>query len=202
MQQDEDRAVVRDLVEEWAIWRDAMDWDRFRQVWHQPGRMNATWFQGSADDFIAVSREAAARGVSILHFLGGSAVDVAGAHALAQTKMTISQRASVDGVECDVVCTGRFYDFFAVREGRWGLVERQPIYEKDRIDPVDSSARLELDRKLLDAYPQGYRHLAYLQTRIGYAVKPDMRGLIGPAVESLYERGARWLAGDESAADG
>lgn len=202
MQQDEDRAVVRDLVEEWAIWRDAMDWDRFRQVWHQPGRMNATWFQGSADDFIAVSREAAARGVSILHFLGGSAVDVAGAHALAQTKMTISQRASVDGVECDVVCTGRFYDFFAVREGRWGLVERQPIYEKDRIDPVDSSARLELDRDLLDAFPQGYRHLAYLQTRIGYAVKPDMRGLIGPAVESLYERGARWLAGDESAADG
>jgi hypothetical protein len=202
VQENEDRAVVRDLVEEWAIWRDAMDWDRFRQVWHQPGRMNATWFQGSADDFIAVSREAAARGVSILHFLGGSAVDVAGAHALAQTKMTISQRASVDGVECDVVCTGRFYDFFAVREGRWGLVERQPIYEKDRIDPVDSSARLELDRELLDAFPQGYRHLAYLQTRIGYAVKPDMPGLIGPAVESLYERGARWLAGDESAADG
>jgi hypothetical protein len=198
----DDRAVIRGLVEEWAVWRDAMDWDRFRQVWHRPGRMNATWFQGSADDFISVSRKGAARGVSILHFLGGTAVDVAGAHALAQTKMTISQRASVEGVECDVVCTGRFYDFFALRDGRWGLVERQPIYEKDRIDPVDPSARLELDRGLLDAFPPGYRHLAYLQTRIGYTVKPDMPGLTGPAVESLYERGARWLAGDESAVSG
>ncbi len=202
MQHREDRAVIRDLVEEWAVWRDSMDWDRFSQVWHRPGRMNATWFQGSADDFISASREAAARGANILHFLGGTAVDVAGAHALAQTKMTISQRASVEGVECDVVCTGRFYDFFAVRDGRWGLVERQPIYEKDRIDPVDPSARLELESELLDAFPPGYRHLAYLQTRIGYSVKPDMPGLTGPAVESLYERGARWLAGDESVVGG
>ena len=197
-----ERAVIRDLVEEWAIWRDAMNWDRFRKVWHQPGRMNATWFQGSVDDFIATSREGAARGVRILHFLGGTTVDVAGEHAVAQTKMTISQRALVEDVWCDVVCTGRFYDFFAVREDRWGLVERQPIYEKDRIDPVDPSARLELDRGLLESFPAGYRHLAYLQTRIGYTVKPDMPGLTGPAVEELYARGARWLAGDETAAGG
>ena len=202
MQPCDDRAEIRGLVEEWAVRRDAMDWDRFRQVWHQPGRMNATWFQGSADDFISVSQKGAERGVSILHFLGGTTVDLAAPHAIAQTKMTISQRASVEGVECDVVCTGRFYDFFALRDGRWGLVERQPIYEKDRIDPVDPSSRLELDRGLLDAFPPGYRHLAYLQTRIGYAVKQDMPGLTGPAVERLYERGARWLAGDESAVSG
>ena len=33
----------------------------------------------------------------------------------------------------------------------------------------------------------------YLQTRIGYDVKPDMPGLEGAAVDRLYERGARWL---------
>lgn len=191
--------MIRDLVEDWAIWRDAMIWDRFRQVWHQPGRMNATWFQGSADDFIAVSREGAARGVRILHFLGGTTADVAGERAVAQTKMTISQRAVVEGAECDVTCTGRFYDFFAFRDGHWGMVERQPIYEQDRIDPVDPFARPQLDRRLLDSFPPGYRHLAYLQTRIGYTVKPDMPGLTGPEVEHLYEQGARWLAGDETA---
>ncbi|MGH8989599.1 MAG: nuclear transport factor 2 family protein [Acidimicrobiales bacterium] len=199
MQPSEVRAVIRDLVEDWAIWRDAMDWERFRQVWHQPGRMNATWFRGSADDFVAASREGAARGVRILHLCGGTTVDIADAHALAQTKMTISQRAVVEHVECDVVCTGRFYDFFAVREGRWGLVERQPIYEKDRIDPVDPSARLDLDRQHLGSFPSGYRHLAYLQTRLGYRVEPDLPGLDGPALDRLYERGARWLAGDETA---
>jgi hypothetical protein len=43
--------------------------------------------------------------------------------------------------------------------------------------------------------PEGYRHLAYIQTRIGYTVKPDMPGLKGPEVERLYQRGAVWLEG-------
>ena len=41
------------------------------RVWHDDGRMMATWFQGSCDDFIRVSREGFERGVRILHFLGG-----------------------------------------------------------------------------------------------------------------------------------
>jgi SnoaL-like domain len=193
----EDKRVIRELVENWALWRDALMWDRFRTVWHDDGRMMATWFQGTADEFIKVSQDGYARGVRILHFLGGTAIDVAAPRAVAQTKMTISQRARVENILCDVVCTGRFYDFFEKRGGRWGLVLRQPIYEKDRLDPVDPAARLELDPVLLVQFPEGYRHLAYLQTRIGYKVKTDMPGLDGPAVEALYRRGEGWLAGGE-----
>jgi hypothetical protein len=190
-----DKLQIRELVENWAVWRDARDWDRFRTVWHPEGRMMATWWQGPYEEFIRMNDEGWARGVRILHFLGGSSIDVEGERAIAQTKMTISQRAEVDGVLCDVVCTGRFYDFFESREGRWGLVLRQPIYERDRIDPVEPSASLDLDEELLERFPQGYRHLAYLQTRIGYDVKTDMPGLEGPELEDLYERGARWLSG-------
>jgi SnoaL-like domain len=190
----DDKRIIRELVENWAVWRDALMWDRFRTVWHDDGRMMATWFQGTADEFIKVSAEGYARGVRILHFLGGTSIDVAGARAIAQTKMTISQRARVEDVLCDVVCTGRFYDFFEKRSGRWGLVLRQPIYEKDRLDPVDPAA-LDLDPVLLAQFPEGYRHLAYLQTRIGYKVKPDMPGLDGPEVEALYRRGESWLKG-------
>jgi hypothetical protein len=190
------RLAIRELVENWVVWRDAGDWERFRTVWHDDGRMMATWFQGSADEFIRVSREGWARGVNILHFLGGCSIDVAGTRAIAQTKMTISQRAEVDGVTCDVVCTGRFYDFFEERGGRWGLVLRQPIYEKDRLDPVDPGVKLALDAALLEGFPEGYRHLAYLQTRIGYVVKRDMPGLKGEAVQALYARGRRWLDGE------
>jgi SnoaL-like protein len=186
---------IREVVENWALWRDAADWERFRTVWHDDGRMMATWFQGSAEEFIRVSREGFEKGVSILHFLGGSTIDIAGTRAVAQTKMTINQRAAVDGVICDVVCTGRFYDFLEERQGRWGVVLRQPIYEKDRLDPVDPAATPQLDRALLAEFPEGYRHLAYLQAKNGFAVKRDMPGLKGPAVERLYERGASWLAG-------
>lgn len=191
-----DELEIRRLVESWVVWRDAGDWERFRTVWHDDGRMMATWFQGSCDDFIRVSREGFERGVRILHFLGGTSVEVAGARGVAQTKMTITQRAAVDGVECDVVCTGRFYDFVERRDSRWGIVLRQPIYEQDRISPVDPSSRVELDGGLLESFPVGYRHLAYLQTRNGFAVKPDMPGLTGPEVEALYSSGEKWLSGE------
>jgi hypothetical protein len=190
-----DKVAIRELLENWVLWRDARLWDRFRTVWHTDGRMMATWFQGGFEDFIKVNDEGWARGVRILHFLGGSSIGVAGDRAIAQTKMTISQRAPVDGVVCDVVCTGRFYDFFERRTDRWGLVLRQPIYEKDRIDPVDPSAKLTLDQDLLNRFPEGYRHLAYLQTKVGYKVKPDMPGIEGAELDALYARGARWLNG-------
>jgi SnoaL-like domain len=193
---DPDRLIIRDLIENWAIWRDALMWDRFRTVWHEDGRMMATWFQGTADEFVEVSRDGYGRGVRILHFLGGMSIDIAGPRAIAQSKMTISQRAPVEGIVCDVVCTGRFYDLLEKRDGRWGMVLRQPIYETDLLDSVDPGVRLELDEMLLKQFPEGYRHLAYLQTKIGYKVKPDMPGLDGPEVERLYNDGAAWLAGE------
>jgi SnoaL-like domain len=190
-----DRAAIRDLVENWVVWRDAGDWDRFATVWHEDAVMMATWFQGPAPEFIKVSREGFEKGVNILHFLGGHSAEIRGSRAIGQTKMTISQRASVHDVEVDVVCTGRFYDFLEKRSGRWGVVLRQPIYEKDRMDPVDPAAKLSLDPALLESFPVGYRHLAYLQSQIGFNVKRDMPGLKGPEVADLYARGAAWLQG-------
>jgi len=192
----EDKLALRELIENWAVWRDAGDWERFATVWHDDGVMMATWFQGPAREFIRVTKEGWAKGVSILHFLGGSSIDVRGGRAIAQTKMTISQRGEVEGVLSDVVCTGRFYDFLEKRGGRWGLVRRQPIYEKDRIDPVDPAATLKLDAGKLARLPKGYRHLAYIQLAIGYDVKLDMPQLVGAEVEALYVQGARWLAGE------
>jgi SnoaL-like protein len=55
---DADRLAIRELVENWALWRDAGDWERFATVWHPTeGWMTATWFQGPARDFIAASRQ-------------------------------------------------------------------------------------------------------------------------------------------------
>jgi hypothetical protein len=191
-----DRLAIRDVVESWVIARDSADWERFRAQWHDDGYMMATWFQGPKDDFILVSQEGHAKGVNILHYTGASQSTVSGTRAISQTRMTIMQRALVHGVLCDVSCIGRFYDFFEKRDGRWAIVLRQPIYEKDRLDPVEPGGTLTLDPELLSRYPEGYRHLAYLQVQVGYPVKADMPGLRGPEVEALYARGAAWLAGE------
>ena len=193
-----DKLDIVEVVQNWALWRDAGDWERFRTVWHDDGWMSATWFQGPAAEFIKVSKAGFEKGVSILHFLGGSSVDLKGSRAVAQTKMTISQRGDVDKVAVDVVCTGRFFDFFEKRSQRWAIVRRQPIYEKDRMDPLDPSASLKLDPDLLGSFPEGYRHLAYLQSRLGFRIKMDMPQLKGPEVERLYRHGRAWLDGAPS----
>ncbi len=193
----EDKLAIREVVENWVLYRDAGDWDRFATVWHEEGWMTATWFQGPAKDFIEASRILFPKSGSIIHQLCGWTCDIEGDRAISQVKMTINQRAQLDGVWIDVVCYGRFYDFFEKRDGRWGIVRRQPIYEKDRLDPVDPSVVIKLDQDMLSQFPEGYRHLGYLQAKNGFAVKGGLPGLHGPEVEKLYDQGKAWLEGSE-----
>jgi hypothetical protein len=188
-----DAAEIREAVENWVVWRDTGDWERFATVWHSAAVMSATWFYGSAVDIIAASRAGFERGVLILHTLGGFACEIVRTRAIAQTKMTIMQRADVDGVLVDVSCTGRFYDFFEKHHGIWKIARRQPVYEKDRLDPVEPSATIRLDRELLARFPDGYCHLAYVQSKNGFTVRTGLPGLRGPDVEQLYAEGRTWL---------
>jgi hypothetical protein len=131
-----DKHAIREIVENWVLYRDAGDWERFATVWHADGWMTATWFQGPAKDFIAASRELFDQGANILHQLCGWSCDIAGTRAISQVKVTIHQRTAADGVLVDGVCFGRFYNYFEKRDDPWGIVQRRPIYEKDRLDPV------------------------------------------------------------------
>jgi hypothetical protein len=190
-----DRLAITEVVENWVLFSDSGDWERFATVWHDDAWMTSTWFQGPAVEFQKARRAGFERGVNIIHFLGGTTVEIRGDRAIAQTKMTINQRAAVDGVVVDAVCTGRFYDFFAKRAARWAIVRRQPIYEKDRLDPVEPGAKLALEPALLARFPEGYRHLGYLQTKAGFNVRLGLPGLRGPEVAKLYAEGAAWLGG-------
>lgn len=193
-----DRLIIRELLENWVLWRDAGDWDRFATVWHDDGRMNATWFQASAAEFIAGCRKGFDAGIIGLHALGGTSVDLCGTRAVAQSKMQIVQRGEVDGVTVDVTCIGRFIDALEQRSGRWGLVMRQPVYEVDHMISVDPDRTPMLDRAVLESFPVGYRHLAYLQTKAGFTVKRDLPGTRGPEIEALMSRLNGWLR-DEAA---
>jgi hypothetical protein len=194
-----DKKAIQELVDNWIIFSDSGHWERFAECWHDDGFMAATWCQGSMIEFIKNRRAGFDKGVSIIHFHGGFTCDVIQNRAISQTKMTISQRAYIHDVLADVNCMGRFYDFFEKRNGNWGMVRRQPIYEKDRLDVVDPNAALSLDRDLLLSFPVGYQHLGYLQTQLGYKVKRiGMPGLKGPEVEKLYAEGKAWLEGAPS----
>jgi hypothetical protein len=194
-----DQEDIRQLLDNWVIWRDSGDWDRFATLWHPEGRMIATWFQASAQDFITRAKRAWEQGATAYHFLGGTSIDIQGSRAIAQTKMQINQRALVHDVAVEVTCSGRFWDALEKRDGRWGLLLRQPIYETDRMSTVTPSARVELDPTLLASFPEGYRYLGYLQSQIGFKVNKNLPGTRGPQIEALQAQGGRWLAGDPKA---
>lgn len=192
----QDVSEIRDLIERWAVYRDALLWDKFRRIWHPEGTMKATWSESTYEEFIARTEVGVKNGLNILHILGGSAIEVNGLRAISMTKMIILQRAEVEGVLCDVSSYARHFDMWEKREGRWGLVSRETIADKDRIDPVDNTRQVLLDQNLLNEFPKEYQHLAYLQTKIGYAVNHDVPRLSGGrALEELYQRGENWLEG-------
>ena len=194
-----DTLEIRQLIEDWVLWRDTGEWDRLATTWHPGGRIVTTWCVSTGEEFVARSRGAWKAGLKVLHTLGGASVDVSGSRAIGQTKMRIIQRAAVHGVLVDVSCHGRFCDAFEKRDGRWGIVLRQPAYDMDRMSPVEPGATLTLDADLLASYPEGYRHLAYLQTQLGMTVTKDLPGTRGPETEALYARLRRWLAGEDAA---
>ena len=189
-----DELEIRQLIENWALLRDTGDFDRFGQLWHPEGWMVATWFQASGADFTDRARQTFDRQKG-MHILGGSSIQAAAPRAVAQTRMQILTRSTLEGVEVDVACFGRFFDFFETVDEVWKLRHRQPVYELDQLRPVDPNATIKLDPERLARFPEGYRHLAYVQTQMGFDVSPGLPVARGPAVDALMKRGVEWLSG-------
>ena len=191
-----DRLAIRELAENWIVYRDTRDWERFLEVWHEDGSLMTTWGgRASPQSFTEAATRGYAQGDRAIHANGGTAVQLAGDRAIGQTKLRIMQRGMVEGVECDVTCLGRSYDFYERREGRWGLVLRQVIYERDSIATVDPNATVTLDPDRLARFPQGYARLAYLQEGLGHKITADMPTAEGPRLDALVEQGRSWLDG-------
>jgi hypothetical protein len=191
----QDRQEIRDLIEGWALWRDTGDWEALASVWHPKGVMRTTWFEASGQEFVKRSRAAAETGAQIHHFMGGTTIEQQGDRAAALTRMQITQRGELNGVVVDVECKGLFWDAIIREAGKWQFVLRQPIYEADRMSTLEPGARLSLDSELLARFPYGYKHLAYLQTKLGIEVNANLPTPNAATMESYRKRGRNWLAG-------
>ena len=190
-----DRQLIGELIDAWVIWRDGGDFDRLAELWRPDGFIMTTWCEASAAEFIERSRRAWQAGGRVFHTVNGAHVEVEGERAIALTKMQIIHRASLHGVMVDVTCRGRFCDALEKQDGRWGLLSRQGVYEGDCVTPLEPGAKVDFDTGLLATFPQGYRHLGYLQALAGNPVNKNLPGA-REAVE-LVQRMRRWLAGGE-----
>ena len=192
-----DREEIRSVLAEWALCRDTGRFDRLRALFAPGATIQTTWCDGSADDFVNRSKASFGGAVRALHFIGPSSIDLVSDRAIADTRVMLQLRAPVNEVLVDVTCYGRFFDFFIRHDKAWRIQKRIPIYDKDRIDAVDTSKPLMMiDAARLAAFPEGCRHIAYVQALGGATLS---KGLIEPGSakeQRLYEEGSRWLKRD------
>jgi hypothetical protein len=122
---------------------------------------------------------------------------VAGVRALAETNIVILVRQKINGVLADMTSYARFLDRLERRDGRWVILERTAIYERDRLDPVEPSEAFDKLFKASDlsVYPEAYRYMAARLTAVGRALAPVVYRDGSPHTEQLYACYDGWLAG-------
>jgi hypothetical protein len=189
-----ERDAIRNAIAEWALARDTGQWERLRSLYAPGASMQTTWFKGSAGEFIERSAKGFGRSAIAQHLVGASVIDLCGARAIAETRIVLLLRAALGQTQVDVTCYGRFVDFFESRRSKWRIWKRVPVYEKDRIDPVNPADQLDIDREALSQFAEGYRHLAYVQSRAGANVTKDLIEPGSVEENDLYREGAEWLA--------
>ena len=197
MQRMLDRAEIIRLVQSWGFLRDDHRWDELRALYAPDALQTTSWSVGTATEFIdrciAGAKKPAAR--RSMHFIGASIIEINGERALAETRRTILTRAVVHGIEVDVTNHGRSFDWLVRLDGEWKIKLRSGIYERDRMDPVDPAKTITLDTVELAKYPEGYRHLAYLQAGAGERISPHLPTPNSAALAKLYADGRAWLDG-------
>ncbi len=194
------RAAITRLIQDWGLWRDTCRWQELRDAYAPGATMTTTWFDGAASDFVDASQRMAAGGTLVQHFIGPVSIDVQGPRAIAETRLMLLVRGAVAGVMVDVSCYGRFYDRLVQDGGRWRILSRTPIYEKDTIQPVAPGQRIEIPAGALERYPSGFCHLAWLQASGGATITRDIPAHNSEAQARLYQQGKAWLAGAAAAA--
>lgn len=100
--------------------------------------------------------------------------------------------------EFDVDCDCRFI-FFCEKDaatGAWRARYVKLFYEKDKVVPVNPGAAPFLAPAAeLARYPDGYRHLAAAQARLGYEIDVHLPTAAGPLWDRMYGEMEKWLDG-------
>jgi hypothetical protein len=192
-----DKYACAELIQSWGFYRDQGKWPELTATFAPDGEIAVSWFSGSFREFVDRCRQAFDAGQRSKHHIFPSLVRVAGERALAETNIVILVRQKINGVLADMTSYARFLDRLERRDGRWVILERTAIYERDRLDPVEPSEAFDKLFKASDlsVYPEAYRYMAARLTAVGRALAPVVHRDGSPHTEQLYARYDAWLAG-------
>ena len=195
----EDEQDIARLLFRWAHARDYEDFDALAACFHGDATIHIGWISGPASDYVARSREQAktrSPGAHAKHIVAAPLIEVAGDRAFSICHATLHVRRRVGGVEADIESFMRFFDLVERRHGRWAIVKRTGVYEKDRLSPVDPAGFPAgfWDGIDLAKLPPAKRFLCFAQIKNGSKPNTDFVSVNSPEERALYEEGRRWLS--------
>jgi hypothetical protein len=192
----QDKYSCAELILAWGFYRDQGKWPQLLATFAPDGQIAVSWFSGPFREFVDRCTQSFNAGQRSKHHILPSLVRVAGERALAETNVVILVRQTIGDVLTDMTSYARFLDRLEKTSGRWAIVERAAIYERDRLDAVEPSEAF--DRLFaatdLSIYPEPYRYMAARLTAAGRALAPVIYSDGSPDTAQLYARYEAWLA--------
>lgn len=124
----QDRQDIADLMTGW-IHRDLGEGDPLRRLFHPDARIEVTWFEGLAVDFVEASDRMSASDLRTKHLITSPTVTFSsdGDRAVSETNAVIIAENIRLGLGAD--CHNRFVDQLERRDGVWRIADRRSVYD-------------------------------------------------------------------------
>lgn len=198
-----DKMRVRELVETDRYCRDYGHFEQEAACWFEDGEVFATWFKGPVKEFLEKSARKD-KGPSS-HKIFNIPVWMKGNRAIAECLCQIQFRFELQGEPVDLSVNSRLHFRAEKRDGRWGLVYFEGIYEQDRMDPIFMDSTFSIPREEIMQFRSCNWNQCYRLAKAN--ADPFGGGLknadiwAGPdkpeTIERLYAESSRWIFGEE-----
>ncbi|OFZ97423.1 MAG: hypothetical protein A3H35_02205 [Betaproteobacteria bacterium RIFCSPLOWO2_02_FULL_62_17] len=193
-----DKQAIAEIVRLERFCRDRGEWDRLAACHTEDSHVRTTWFDGTAADFAAASKDMAEKGRLSTHLITPTEIRINGDRALCESLMEIHNRGAIGDVEVDTIMYGRFFSRLRRTAAGWRLASFDGIYHKDTIAPVNPAQTIPIDWSELLQFRPSYRLWAYMMSRRGYRVTHDELGDDRPdLLQAFYSAAEHWLASGE-----
>ncbi|MCS0603446.1 nuclear transport factor 2 family protein [Streptomyces sp. LP11] len=191
-----DKQDIADLMTGW-IHRDLGAWDRLRELFHPDGRIEVTWFEGLAYDFVDASERMGASDFRAKHLITSPVVSFSadGTRAVAETNAVIIG----ESVRLGLGCNGhnRFIDRLEKRDGTWRILDRKSVYDFGTF--TFPAGVVDVDREAVARHPREYAALAYLLEASGFPVRRVFATKGSGLERDIKESALAWLHGKAAA---
>lgn len=197
-----DKMRIRELVEYDRYCADYGLKEQERELWFKDGRLFTTWFDGNIEEYIGnpnISPEPAPADEpqeTHNHRINNTVVWLNGNRAIAEIVCFLNFRTQIAWEWMDSQCWCRFHYRVEKRDGKWGILYFEGIYEKDRMDPVFQDAGLKVPRESLMKYRPINWNMALRRGEFlgGISTSDRWAGADKPeTVQKLYEESSEWL---------